>query len=245
MNIKKIEPISYTEKYETDVTTKIFLNQYQIGEKLNELATAVNSIISYLQEKEGIKSLRDNSDKTCNCSPLGNGCFFQELDGSRCKCKCHQEKEEKDFTIENRTVDNEVADIKDLLGENAVIDYEKNQSHYHCWNQKQPCACGIPLEKHTQCCLCDTKVPPYSYLDRKMAEFDESFYDGDNYKVMCKEHNKEASPYEIRGFIRQSILGVLSEAEKMKKEVDSWGLDENEAGYNKCLSDLRKVIIGK
>ncbi len=28
-------------------------------------------------------------------------------------------------------------------------------SHNHCWNQKQPSACGIPLEKHTQCCLCD------------------------------------------------------------------------------------------
>ena len=34
-------------------------------------------------------TLRNNQDGTCNCRPLGNGCFFQEIDGSRCGCKCH------------------------------------------------------------------------------------------------------------------------------------------------------------
>lgn len=29
-------------------------------------------------------------------------------------------------------------------------------SHIHCWAQKQPSACGIPLDAHNQCCLCDT-----------------------------------------------------------------------------------------
>ena len=43
---------------------------------------------------------------------------------------------------------------EELLGKNAVIDYANDYSHYHCWNQTQPSACGIPLEKHTQCCLC-------------------------------------------------------------------------------------------
>lgn len=32
-------------------------------------------------------------------------------------------------------------------------------SHSHCWDQKQPPACGIPLKKHTQCCLCDLPLP--------------------------------------------------------------------------------------
>ncbi len=32
--------------------------------------------------------------------------------------------------------------------------YPRDFSHSHCWHQKTP-ACGIPLEKHTQCCLCD------------------------------------------------------------------------------------------
>ncbi len=35
------------------------------------------------------KSLRDNSDGTCNCSPLGNSCFFTNGFGGRCDCKCH------------------------------------------------------------------------------------------------------------------------------------------------------------
>ena len=34
-------------------------------------------------------TLRNNQDGTCNSRSLGNGCFFQELDGSRCGCKCH------------------------------------------------------------------------------------------------------------------------------------------------------------
>jgi len=51
--------------------------------------------------------------------------------------------------------------IKKLLGKNAVIDYERNHSHYHCWKQSQPPACGQTLENHKQCCLCDT---PYKIL---------------------------------------------------------------------------------
>ncbi len=34
--------------------------------------------------------------------------------------------------------------------------YNRNGSHFHCWNQKGSPACNIPLEKHKQCCLCDT-----------------------------------------------------------------------------------------
>lgn len=48
------------------------------------------------------------------------------------------------------------------ITKNLCLIHEKNYnhaSHSHCWNQVQPSACGIPLEKHTQCCLCDLKVP--------------------------------------------------------------------------------------
>ncbi|MDD5069032.1 MAG: hypothetical protein PHN89_05570 [Candidatus Pacebacteria bacterium] len=38
-------------------------------------------------------------------------------------------------------------------------DYERNHSHTHCWNQGGKPACGQPLEKHKQCCLCDTPSP--------------------------------------------------------------------------------------
>ena len=46
-------------------------------------------------------------------------------------------------------------EIRDILGDEAEIDYDRNYSHYHCWNQKQPSACGQPLKDHKQCCLCD------------------------------------------------------------------------------------------
>jgi len=48
--------------------------------------------------------------------------------------------------------------IRKILGKKASIDYEKNESHYHCWDQNQPSSCGIKLEDHKQCCLCETKI---------------------------------------------------------------------------------------
>lgn len=37
--------------------------------------------------------------------------------------------------------------------------YARDYSHIHCFDQKGQPPCGIPLEKHTQCCLCDVKYP--------------------------------------------------------------------------------------
>ncbi len=37
----------------------------------------------------------------------------------------------------------------------------EHHSHTHCWDQEQPPACGISLEKHTQCCLCDLSYEPF------------------------------------------------------------------------------------
>lgn len=50
--------------------------------------------------------------------------------------------------------------VSDKVAQQALKeDYERNWSHTHCWNQEDPPACGISLEKHAQCCLCDTQVP--------------------------------------------------------------------------------------
>lgn len=49
--------------------------------------------------------------------------------------------------------------------------YERDYSHSHCWDNSQN-PCGIPLEKHTQCCLCDMKVPnPQDDLENLEKEF--------------------------------------------------------------------------
>lgn len=42
------------------------------------------------------------------------------------------------------------------LGDVLTLLQMKDYSHYHCWDQKQPPACGLTVE-HKQCCLCGRK----------------------------------------------------------------------------------------
>lgn len=56
----------------------------------------------------------------------------------------------KDFEFADRCEDSTCPCNKTLYN------YERH-SHQHCWDQKQPPACGIALEAHNQCCLCDLK----------------------------------------------------------------------------------------
>lgn len=39
-----------------------------------------------------MKNLRDNTDGSCNCRPLGEGCFFTDGFGNKCDCKCHMSR---------------------------------------------------------------------------------------------------------------------------------------------------------
>lgn len=43
---------------------------------------------------------------------------------------------------------------------NKLMDYERNHSHSHCWNQGKSPACGQSLASHKQCCLCDRSYNP-------------------------------------------------------------------------------------
>ena len=67
-------------------------------------------------------------------------------------CPCHTKSPQEKILSKK--------EIRDILGDKADIDYERNYSHYHCWHQEQPPACGIPLENHKQCCLCDKEYTP-------------------------------------------------------------------------------------
>lgn len=66
--------------------------------------------------------------------------------------------------------------------------YERDHSHTHCWNQTSP-ACGQPLEKHTQCCLCSA-VP----------EKTENIQSDLNYKPSQQESDK----------VRDKMLSIIS-----------------------------------
>ncbi len=48
---------------------------------------------------------------------------------------------------------------RSVLNKYPREDYDRNFSHFHCWQQGKSPACGQLLENHVQCCLCDTKKP--------------------------------------------------------------------------------------
>lgn len=63
---------------------------------------------------------------------------------------------------------NELGDSLTALTQHRDNPYT-HVSHSHCWAQKQPPACGIPLEKHDQCCLCDVPYNPHECSDPKLS----------------------------------------------------------------------------
>lgn len=79
------------------------------------------------------------------------------------------------------------------------MNYERDYSHSHCWDNKDN-PCGIPLEKHTQCCLCDMKSPhPQEDLGEDWEkEFDDRFIDDYDGRP-CYSRS------EIKGFIRELL----------------------------------------
>lgn len=78
--------------------------------------------------------------------------------------------------------------------------YERDYSHTHCWAQKQPPACGIPLDKHTQCCLCDTPVEPTAPVGGSWeSEFDKKFM------TIFSLHTGADTFAPVKDFIAQTI----------------------------------------
>lgn len=71
----------------------------------------------------------------------------------QCCEKCSIQKTDQDVTIPCEHCSCHLQESKE------EINYERDYSHIHCWDQMAPPSCGIPLEKHTQCCLCETKIP--------------------------------------------------------------------------------------
>jgi len=69
--------------------------------------------------------------------------------------------EDKKCYYETAT-DEEKEKMAERAASEAIAEQRKiyeRVSHVHCWNQGTP-ACGQPLEKHKQCCLCDMPYEP-------------------------------------------------------------------------------------
>lgn len=106
-------------------------------------------------------------------------------------------------------------EIRDILGDKAEIDYERNYSHYHCWHQEQPPACGIPLENHKQCCLCDKEYTPQkkdtSWEERFDAKFPISRHTSDIYP---RNELKDFITKELQKAKEDTISSVIEEIDK-------------------------------
>src|SRR3990167_2712769 len=102
-------------------------------------------------------------------------------------------------------------------GVDKEYNYERDGSHSHCLNQKQPPACGQKLKNHKQCCLCDLPAPQNESEWEK--EFDKQFVG-----LKSVGHKKIGNLYvaqAIKSFIkkikkqpRQSTLAEITELVK-------------------------------
>ena len=84
-------------------------------------------------------------------------------------------------------------------------------SHTHCWEQGGHPPCGIPMEKHTQCCLCDLKVPrPRTWEDIMVTDL----------FMLCVEWSK--GNFDMGKTIRERILAKIStiEDEAVRREKE-------------------------
>lgn len=101
------------------------------------------------------------------------------------------------------------------------------KSHYCCWEQNKPPECGIAVDKHTQCCLCEKEVQEFTEEDFIKAEdfisppLQEDSWEKEFDKKIWKHWSDDSfnflGPYklqkkgQIKDFIRQ-------EKEKSHKE---------------------------
>lgn len=127
----------------------------------------------------------------------------------------------------------------------ATTNYERI-SHFHCWKQKQPSACGIPLEKHEQCCLCDLKVPTTPDWE---SRFDEEFRavsdSGHAFVGRYGGKNGAILPVEMEE-IKELIRTLVAEAEENERQsiidlADEVALKKH-ASPAHALSDLISLI---
>lgn len=92
------------------------------------------------------------------------------------------------------------------------------KSHYHCWEQKQPPACGLKGE-HKRCCLCEETNPSNEIktVEDVVREFESVFPDSTG------RHLYPTTMVECKDYIRTSITTLLkhaqSEIEKRKRIV--------------------------
>ncbi len=118
------------------------------------------------------------------------------------------------------------------------------KSHTHCWNNKN-LPCGKPLEKHSQCCLCDMKIPNETNKEWYLEER----------KIMCKIHAphikceccqnttdalKLLSQKDTEW--KERVLKAIPEIMKIELTQDTIGIDGFKKGFNNAVHQLKQNL---
>src|ERR1035437_1289892 len=124
-------------------------------------------------------------------------------------------------------------------------------SHFHCWNQTQPSACGISLEKHNQCCLCDLETTPKS---EEIENIKEGMRIG--FTNYWEKEAKNTSQYHLTidtrtiiwEFLEQSVSqafqsGKLAGMKENHFSVDSQFADFLRGDGSKFSNEVREALI--
>jgi hypothetical protein len=124
-----------------------------------------------------------------------------------------------------------------LLGLDTPNTAYERVSHTHCWNN-QPSPCGIPLDKHTQCCLCDLPTPNTERYDGTITITKHESDDGtilpldpryDDLVAMVRDfcsvvpRSKSEVKRRIEDFIREALATqksqIIAEVESLTEEI--------------------------
>ncbi len=111
---------------------------------------------------------------------------------------------------------------KPFIPQEEIRENYNHRSHYHCWEQHkydfgteiEP-ACGQPLDKHTQCCLCDMAVP-HKEVSKECKHPPTEGYTGMTPCKKCGLIGRWSStphPESWEEKIRQDYKGIISQAQ--------------------------------
>lgn len=117
-----------------------------------------------------------------------------------------------------------------------------HHSHRHCFSygDKQP-PCGIKLEDHKQCCLCDLNVPSSEKPQPEQWEREMM----DKFCVMFERAGDDKMVESLESFIRSLLSRQKEQMLEVLMGMKRRGIrytEQEMASYNSALSDVEEKI---
>lgn len=206
-------------------------------------------------EQKG-NSLRDNPDGTCNCRPLGSGCFFTDGMDGKCKCKCHavpSQVEKKKIYQCKHILHLDGLPCEDCEEVSQIEDTQPSQAEPHYCETIAIAPASLGGGSHTihrgHCKEC--KVEDTQPSREWEKEFDEKFSNTGYRDPYGNYSDSPFGPSEIKAFIRSLLLTerskLVGEIEGMKREILGLVIESDclNMGYNQALNDILSLLNKK